>query len=110
MVSPDVQLQPARSPPLTLSLHLSPLFLAGFVPRLGNGAVWSYTRWFERALIAIELQDGFGIDKTLFNMIVQPEHEDPDWGYDFAALLFFMLITNAFASILMLVTNREKQR
>lgn len=72
--------------------------------------MWSYTRWFERALIAIELQEGYGIETTLFDLIVQPEHENPNWGYDFLALLIFMVITNAFASILMLVTNRDKQR
>lgn len=48
---------------------------SGFVPVLGNGAVWAFTRHFQRALLAIELVEGWGLDTVTYDRAMFSEEQ-----------------------------------
>lgn len=84
---------------------------SGFVPLLGNGAVWCYARWVQRALLAIELMDGWGLDAATFDRsMFSKEHEKPNWGRDLWILTIIAVITYALGFVLLLLRHRDKQR
>lgn len=66
----------------------------GFVPMIGNGAVWAYTRWSARAILAAELDQGEGLG-PLFDPVVSSEHRSPNFGADIGILALFILGTHA---------------
>lgn len=40
---------------------------SGFVPKLGEGGVWAFTRHFQRSLLAVELIYGWGLDPQTYD-------------------------------------------
>jgi len=84
----------------------------GFVPRLGDGAVWAYTRWSARAIVAVELGHGQlkgSLYSGAFNSLIPEEHADPDYGTDLGHLLLFAAVTHAASLVLLLRTNRARK-
>ena len=80
----------------------------GFVPRLGDGAVWAYTRYSARALVAVELGEGHNTLSS-FNTLVPEEHRYADYGKDLLILLLFAAVTHAASVILLLRTNKARK-
>ena len=89
---------------LSLLLNL----FGGFVPMIGDTAVWSFTRYTARAIVAVELNDGQQVG-DLFNKITPKAHRDPDWQKDLLILLLFSVITNILAYILLRRTNKARK-
>lgn len=80
----------------------------GFVPRLGDGAVWAYTRYSARALVAVELGEGHNTLSS-FNTLVPEEHRYADYGKDLLYLLLFAAVTHAASMVLLLRTNKARK-
>lgn len=72
----------------------------GFVPLLGDGAVWAYTHWTARAILAAELDFGESLG-SLFNPVVATEHRNPSFWADIGALVVFIIVTHACGYILL---------
>jgi hypothetical protein len=84
---------------------------SGFVPLLGNGAVWCYARWAQRALLAIELMDGWGLEPAVFDRsMFTKEHQTPNWRRDLWILAVIALATYALGFVCLLLRHRDKQR
>lgn len=80
----------------------------GFVPRLGDGAVWAYTRYSARALVAVELGEGHNTLSS-FNTLVPEDHRYADYGKDLLYLLLFAAVTHAASMVLLLRTNKARK-
>lgn len=78
----------------------------GFVPMLGDGAVWAYTRWTARAILAAELDFGENLG-SLFNPLVAAEHRNPSFWADIGALLVFIIVTHVCGYILLRLAVRR---
>jgi hypothetical protein len=48
---------------------------SGFVPVIGTGAVWAFTRHFQRSLLAIELVEGWGLDTATYDLAMFSEEQ-----------------------------------
>ena len=84
---------------------------SGFVPMLGNGAVWAYTRHVQRSLLAIELMEGWKLDVFTYNVsMFTKEHMNPDWRHDLWVLFVDALCTFAAGFLLLRLRHRAKQR
>ena len=83
---------------------------SGFVPLLGDGGVWSYSHWAQRAFLAIELSLGYGVPTDVFNLSVAPEHEFPDWPKDLWALTVDGAACFVVAFAVLCLTRRDLQR
>jgi hypothetical protein len=80
----------------------------GFVPMIGNGAVWAYTRWTARAIVAVELVDGHGVG-DMFDLLVPDEHRGAQPATDLGNLLLFAAATHAAAYVLLRRTNKARR-
>ena len=80
----------------------------GFVPRLGDGAVWAYTRYSARALVAVELGEGHNTLSSFDTLVPEP-HRVANYGQDLLNLLIFAAITHVASIILLLRTNKARK-
>jgi hypothetical protein len=85
----------------------------GFVPLIGTGAVWAYTHWTARAFVAMELAEGYGLSKTVFDYVVSSLGNEwlvSNWPRDLGILWLFALATFAVAFFISKTRFRDKQR
>lgn len=80
----------------------------GFVPMIGDTAVWAFTRYTARAIVAVEVYEGQQTGE-LFNQLVPKAHRDPDWSKDLGILILFTVLTNILAYILLRRTNKARK-
>lgn len=92
---------------------------SGFVPLLGDNAVWAYSRWAQRSLLAIELVEGWKLETTprpgqrlsVYDLsMFTKEHRNPDWGRDLWILTVTALVTYVVGFALLALRHRDKQR
>lgn len=83
----------------------------GFVPMIGNGAVWAYTRHSARAIVAVEIAHGQlqGDPTGMFDRLVPDQHQHADYGQDLANLLITAVVTHVAAYILLRRTNKARK-
>ena len=82
----------------------------GFVPLLGTGAVWAYTRWTARAFVAIELAEGYGLGDALFKWTVGEEWQAANWPRDLGILWLISVLAFALAFAITVTRFRDKRR
>jgi len=82
----------------------------GFVPMIGNNGKWAYTHWAQRALMTLELQQGYGLTMAQFNSFVNSEWEAPNYGFDLGMLVVIAIIINVGAFVVLAVRRHDKQR
>jgi hypothetical protein len=82
----------------------------GFVPLIGTGAVWCYTRYTARAFVAIELVDGYGLSETSFRWEVGKEWENANWPMDLGILWLITFLAFSLAFVISVTRFRDKQR
>ncbi len=80
----------------------------GFVPMIGNNAVWAFTRYTARAIVAVELDEGHKVG-SLFNRLVPTDHKDPSWRTDLGKLLIFAAVTYLAAYVLLRRRNKARR-
>ena len=84
---------------------------SGFVPKLGDGAVWAYTRHAQRAFLAVELKEGWGLSDEVYNVsMFTEEHTDPDWRRDLWVLFVDGLCTFVLGFLLLRLRHMDKQK
>ena len=52
---------------------------SGFVPKIGDTAVWAYSHWAQRSYLAAELKEGYGVSDKVFNLSVSGTGEVLQW-------------------------------
>ena len=82
----------------------------GFVPMVGTGGYWAYTRWAQRAFVTIELVHGYGLSASEYDAFVTPEWVRPDWRADLGCLGAFAAATAGIALALTMLLHRDRQR
>jgi len=82
----------------------------GFVPLIGNGAVWCYARYTARAFVAIELSDGYGLSPEVFSWVAGSEWKDPNWPRDIGVLWLITVLALSLALLLTVARFRDKRR
>jgi hypothetical protein len=80
----------------------------GFVPMIGDTAVWAFTRYTARAIVAVEIAEGHEVG-ALFNDLVPEPHQDADWRRDLGILLAFTTGTLGAAYVLLRRTNKARR-
>ncbi len=82
----------------------------GFVPLIGTGAVWAYTRWTARAFAALEVGDGYGLSGDIYNWVAGDEWQHADWPRDLGVLALIALLLFGLALLISLTRFRDKRR
>ncbi len=82
----------------------------GFVPKIGTGGAWCYTHWAQRAIVTVELVEGYGLSAATFNTMVPPEWRNPDWRADVGALWGIAALTTCLALVCTLKCHADKAR
>jgi ABC-type transport system involved in multi-copper enzyme maturation permease subunit len=82
----------------------------GFVPMIGSSGEWAYTHWAQRALVALELKEGRDMTQAQFNVLVDKEWENADYGQDLGILLGFSLALHVAAFTALALRRKDKQR
>ena len=77
---------------------------------IGTYGGWAYTHWAQRAIVALELQQGYGLSDAAFNTMVPKEWRDPAWQLDVGVLWAITGLTLALALGCTLALHKDKAR
>ncbi len=77
---------------------------------IGKFGSWCYTHWAQRALVTVELQEGYGLRPATFNTLVPSEWRDPNWQADVGFLWVITFLTLVLALACTLGLHKERAR